>query len=55
MKSKMVEIFGYEAAELVDKIDPRQLVVEEDWPTVRDNQRMKIEKQETHHGYSTRT
>ncbi|HBA88576.1 MAG TPA: hypothetical protein DCZ75_11530 [Geobacter sp.] len=34
---KMAEIFGYRVEELVDKIAPRLLVLEEDWPLVRDN------------------
>lgn len=42
----MVEIFGYEAEELVDKIDPRDLVLEEDWPTVRDNLRKRLSNEQ---------
>lgn len=34
---KMAEIFGYRVEELVDKIAPRLLVLEEDWPKVQDN------------------
>lgn len=34
---KMAEIFGYTVEELVDKTAPRLLVLEEDWPLVRDN------------------
>ena len=50
---KMVEIFGYGVAELVDKISPRDLVLEEDWPTVWDNlqKRLSDEQRAIHYEF----
>ena len=50
---KMVEIFGYGVEELVDKISPRELALEEDWPTVRDNlqKRLSDEQRSIHYEF----
>lgn len=50
---KMAEIFGYGVEELVDKIAPRLLVLEEDWPTVRDNlqKRLTDEQRSIHYEF----
>jgi PAS domain S-box-containing protein len=42
---KMAEIFGYAAHELVDKRGPEDVVLEEDWPLVRENLRKRISGQ----------
>ena len=50
---KMAEIFGYGVEELVDKIAPRLLVLEEDWPIVRDNlqKRLTDEQRSIHYEF----
>ena len=50
---KMAEIFGYRVEELVDKIAPRLLVLEEDWPLVRDNlqKRLTDEQRSIHYEF----
>lgn len=50
---KMAEIFGYKVEELVDKIAPRLLVFEEDWPIVRDNlqKRLTDEQRSIHYEF----
>ena len=50
---KMAEIFGYQAEEVVDKIPPRLLVLEEDWPKVRDNlqKRLTDEQRSIHYEF----
>jgi len=50
---KMAEIFGYRVEELVDKIAPRLLVLEEDWPLVRDNlqKRLTNEQRSIHYEF----
>jgi PAS domain S-box-containing protein len=39
---KMAEILGYEVEDLVDHRGPKDVVFEEDWPTVSDNLRKRI-------------
>jgi PAS domain S-box-containing protein len=50
---KMIEILGYEVEELVDKISPRELALDEDWPTVRDNlqKRLSDEQRSIHYEF----
>ncbi|MBK5276033.1 MAG: PAS domain S-box protein, partial [Desulfuromonadales bacterium] len=50
---KMAEIFGYAVEEIVDKLSPRLLVLDEDWPTVRDNlqKRLSDEQRSIHYEF----
>ena len=50
---KMAEIFDYRVEELVDKMAPRLLVLEEDWPIVRDNlqKRLTDEQRSIHYEF----
>lgn len=40
---KLAEIFGYSADELTDKLGPKDLVLPEDWPTVGENLRRRLD------------
>lgn len=40
---KLAEIFGYTTGELIEKMGPEGLVFSEDWPTVRENLRKRVE------------
>ncbi|MBI5744976.1 MAG: PAS domain S-box protein [Elusimicrobia bacterium] len=40
---KLAEIFGYAAEELIDRKGPQDLVTPEDWPTVGENLRKRLE------------
>ena len=42
VNSKMAQIFGYEESELVNTLGPRDLVLHEDWPVVRENLRKRL-------------
>ena len=50
---KMAEIFGYDAEEVVDRLDPSVLVFEEDWPTVHGNllKRLSEEQHSVHYEF----
>jgi PAS domain S-box-containing protein len=40
---KLAQIFGYSVDELTDKLGPRDLVLPEDWPTVSENLRRRLD------------
>jgi PAS domain S-box-containing protein len=40
---KLAEIFGYTREELIDRMGPQDLVFPEDWPTVRENLRQRLD------------
>ena len=42
---KMAEIFGYTQSELIDKKGPKDLVLPEDWPIVKENLRKRLDRE----------
>lgn len=43
LNPKLVEIFGYEMEEMIDKMGPKDLTRPEDWPTVEENLRKRVD------------
>ncbi|MEW6352604.1 MAG: PAS domain S-box protein [Thermodesulfobacteriota bacterium] len=39
---KMAEMYGYAVNEMIDRVGPRECVLEEDWPLVRENLRRRL-------------
>ncbi len=51
---KLAEIFGYAEEELIDRLGPKQVVLDEDWPTVSENLRRRVEGKEKSIHYTFR-
>ncbi len=54
VNSKLAEIFGYTEKEFIDRLGPKQLTFEEDWPTVSENLHRRMEGKEKSIHYTFR-
>jgi diguanylate cyclase (GGDEF)-like protein/PAS domain S-box-containing protein len=45
LNPKFAEMFGYELPELIDRMGPKDLTCPEDWPTVEENLRRRVDRE----------